>query len=113
MCIRDRNTAGRRKIPGKDGRGAEEVCAHGPARHDKPTQHADELAPSPAPERGIIGQARRVPAVRRGLAFRDRIARLSSALVAVVTRRWRPYRKNGEGLLARWAPVSYTHLTLP
>src|SRR5579872_3528676 len=31
---------------------------------------------------------------------------LSAALVAVVTRRRRPYRKNGEGLLARRAPAA-------
>jgi len=44
--------------------------------------------------------------VRRGLAVRDRIARLSAALVAVVTRRRRPYRKNGEGLPARQATAA-------
>ena len=41
-----------------------------------------------------------------GVAFRDRIPRLSAALVAVVTIRRRPYRKNGEGLLARRAPAA-------
>jgi hypothetical protein len=44
--------------------------------------------------------------MRRRVTFRDRIARLSAALVAVVTRRRRPYRKNGEGLLARRAPAA-------
>jgi hypothetical protein len=44
--------------------------------------------------------------VRRGPAVRDRIARLSAALVAVVTRRRRPYRKNGESLPARRAPAA-------
>jgi len=44
--------------------------------------------------------------VRRGFAFRDRIARLPTALVAVVARRWRPYRKNGEGLPARPAAAA-------
>jgi hypothetical protein len=44
--------------------------------------------------------------VRRGLSIRDRIARLSAALVAVVTKRRRPYRKNGEGLLARRAAAA-------
>ena len=44
--------------------------------------------------------------MRRGLAFRDRIARLSAALVAEVTVRRRPYRKNGEGLLTRRAPAA-------